>query len=185
MGYKNMPRIHSSLRPVKTDKCYMRSGAGFQDIDYGKKNRPCCCKSDRRRADVNVSSVCFCTEIRCHEFVRLSTSLLSANLVAELPDQLWPHVDPTVSSSGTPISRASPDVDRRGSRGEVFVFLASHGMIVPILSIFIETVLHYGGPKPVEDVADKISSIGCQRWALKGDGLTRVMDHLGCILQHR
>ena len=95
-----------------------------KDTDYIKKYCPSCRKCNRRRAKVQVSSVCFCAELRCCKFVCLPTSLLTPHLIAKLGDQLPSHADSAVSSSRSHMGITGPDVDWRCSRGEIFGFLA-------------------------------------------------------------
>lgn len=58
-------------------------------------------------------------------------------------------MDAAISSSGTGMGGASPNVNGRRAGGKVLIFLATNGVVVPVLAIFIQAFLKQWWPQPV------------------------------------
>lgn len=103
-------------------------------------------KGDTRMSEVSISSVSGRLELWRHKLVCLSMSFFPANPIAKLADHIWMDIDPTVSSSGSHMSRACPDVHRGRPRWKILSLLATDSVVVPISAIFIESFLEQGRP---------------------------------------
>lgn len=93
------------------------------------------------RSKVSVGSISLCLEFRSHKLVCLSTGLFTPDLLVKLTDHIRSYIHLTISGSWSHIRRTGPHVDWGGPRWKIFLLLMMNSVVIPIFSIFIESLL--------------------------------------------